>query len=308
VAPGAATFYNKAMNLPLRGPYIAGLCLLGAVLLFAQQDWKTMTSLPAVDLKGLTPAQTNAALRVLRNHNCTCGCGMKVAQCRVEDPQCSYSKGLAAVIVDTIRAGKSESDAVAAAAASKYGTAPAPPKILEAPVIIPVAGSPVTGPASAPVTLVEFSDFQCPYCFKATKALDAVLKTYPTQVKLIFKQFPLDSHSQAAFAAQAAIAAHRQGKFWQMHDLMFANRSDLSRPAVMALAAKAGLDMKKFAADLDSEQTKSTVARDSADGDKAGVDGTPSVFIDGQRYNGSLALEAIRPVIDSEIKKVAAKR
>ena len=93
-----------------------------------------------------------------------------------------------------------------------------------------------------------------------------------------------------------------------MHDLIFANRTNLSRPAVMALAAKAGLDMKKFAADLDSGETKSAVERDSADGDKAGVDGTPSVFIDGQRYNGSLALEAIRPVIDSEIKKVAARR
>jgi protein-disulfide isomerase len=292
--------------IPARGRILAALCLSGAALLLAQ-DWKTRSDVPGVDLTGLPPAKTNSALRLLRNHDCTCGCDMKVAQCRVEDPQCAYSKGLAAAIVEALKAGKSESDAVLAANASRWGTSPAPPKLLEAPVAIPVAGSPVTGAGDAPITLVEFSDFQCPYCYKAVRQLDAVLKAYPKQVKLIFKEFPLDMHSQAALAAQAAIAAHQQGKFWPMYEIMFANRSNLSRPAIMTLAGKVGLDLKRFTVDLDSEKTRMTVARDEADGDKAGVEGTPTVFINGQRYNGSLELEPMQKVIDTKLKELAKK-
>jgi protein-disulfide isomerase len=130
------------------------------------------------------------------------------------------------------------------------------------------------------------------------------MNAYRGKMKLIFKEFPLETHSQAEFAAFAAIAAHRQGKFWPMHDAMFAHRTDLSRPAILALARTNGLDMKRFEADLDSGDTKKAVARDRQDGDKAGVEGTPSVFINGQKYNGSLDLPAIRKVIDEELKKI----
>src|SRR5690242_7233382 len=289
-------------HLPARGRKLALGGLLGAVLLFAQ-DWKTLVKLPDVDLSGLTPVRSRAVLRLLRNHDCTCGCGMKIAECRVKDPGCSYSKGVSAAMVDAIRAGKNENDAIAAAKESRWGKGPQPPKMLEAAVKIPTAGSPGMGPADAPVTLVEFSDFQCPYCSLAVSKLNAVLKAYPKQVKLIFKQFPLDTHSQAAQAAAAAIAAHQQGKFWPMHDALFASRRDLSRPTILAIAGKTGLDMKRFTADLDSAETKKTVARDVEDGDKAGVEGTPSVYINGQKYNGSLELDAIRKVIDEELVK-----
>jgi protein-disulfide isomerase len=204
---------------------------------------------------------------------------------------------------DALRAGKNENDAIEAVKASKWGQGPQPPKLLEDPVTIPTAGSPVRGPAGAPVTLVEFSDFQCPYCSIAVGKLDAVLEAYPGKVKLIFKQFPLDTHSQAALAAAAAIAAHQQGKFWPMHDALFAHRTQLSRTTILGLAHTAGLDMKRFETDLDSAETKKTVARDLEDGDRAGVEGTPSVYINGRKYNGALDLPAIRTVIDGELKK-----
>jgi protein-disulfide isomerase len=108
-------------------------------------------------------------------------------------------------------------------------------------------------------------------------------------------------------AAAAAIAAHRQGKFWPMHDALFAHRRELSRPMILALARTAGLDMQRFEADLDSAETKKTVARDMEDGDRAGVEGTPSVFINGRKYNGSLDLPAIRTVIDEELKATAPR-
>jgi protein-disulfide isomerase len=281
--------------------WAALVSLAPAALLFAQ-EWKTLTQLPSVDLNGMTPPQKARTLRLLRNHSCPCGCDMKVAECRVKDPGCSYSKGLSAALAEAIKQGKSENDAVAAAVASRWGHAPAPPKLLDAPVAIATEGSPVTGPASAPITLIEFSDFQCPYCVKAAGQLKALLKAYPSQVKLVFRQFPLDSHSQAATAAAAALAAHNQGKFWPMHDALFANRDRLSRSGILLLASSLNLDMKRFTADMDSPETKRLVTRDIDDGDRAGVEGTPTIFIDGQRYNGSLDLEALKPVLEAELK------
>lgn len=271
--------------------------------MIAQQDWKTANNLPGVDLSGLTPVKARALLRMLRNHDCVCGCGMKVAECRVVDPSCSWSKGIADTMANALRAGKNENEAIEAVKASRWANGPKQPKLLEDAVTIPTAGAPVRGAEGAAVTLVEFSDFQCPYCFVAVAKLNAVLNAYPGKVKLIFKEFPLETHSQAALAADAAIAAQRQGKFWQMHDALFAHRRDLSRPAILGMAQGLGLDMKRFQADLDSAETKKTVANDVQDGDRAGVEGTPSVYIDGQQYNGNLDLTAVRKVIDAELKK-----
>src|SRR5450759_3816745 len=204
-----------------------------------------------------------------------------------------------------LKAAKAETAAIPESKASKFGSRPAP-KLLDDPVPIPTLGSPVMGPANARITLVEFSDFQCPYCSKAVAQINATLKAYPNDVRLIFKQYPLDSHPAAAISAAASLAAHRQGKFWPMHDVMFANRSKLSRQSFLAWAKEIGLDMNRFTADLDSDAIGKAVLRDRADGDKAGVEGTPTVFLNGQKYNGDLAPDAIKPVIDGELKRLAA--
>jgi protein-disulfide isomerase len=285
---------------------LSAICLFGAILLFAQ-DWQTATSLPDVDLGGLTPAQQTNALRVMRSQDCTCPCGLKIAECRVKDPACVSSKGLASAMVDAIKKGKTEAGAIAAAKASRFGQAPLL-QVLEKAIDIPTANSPSAGPANARITLVEFSDFQCPFCYKAVAHLNTLLKAYPTQVKLIFKQFPLvDSHPEAAISAAAALAAHQQGKFWQMHDIMFANHGNLSRKAILGWAAGLGLDMGRFTADLDSPAIQKAVKRDLDDGARAGVDATPTVFIDGQKYNGALALDTIKPVIEAELKRLGGK-
>ncbi len=268
------------------------------------QEWQAVTELAGVDFGGLTSARKAMALKALRTQGCSCGCDMKVAECRIKDPNCSYSRGLASVTVGAIKAGKSEAAAIAESKASKFGSRPAP-KLLEDPVPIPTLGSPVTGQANAPITLVEFSDFQCPYCSKAVIEINATLKAYPNDVRLIFKQYPLDSHPAAAISAAAALAAHAQGKFWPMHDVMFANRQRLSRQAILGWAKDIDLDMKRFTADLDSDVIRKAVLRDQADGDKAGVEGTPTVFLNGQKYNGDLAPDAIKPVIDGELKRLA---
>lgn len=290
------------MSLVLRS---AGLCLLAACMVVAQ-DWKTADSLPGVDLGNLTAAQKATVLKILREHGCSCGCGMKLAECRMVDPNCSYSKGLAEAIADAVRQGKNEADAIAAADASHWAHVK-PTKLLDDPVSIPTAGAPSLGPQNAPITLVEFSDFQCPYCVAAFPEIGAILRAYPTQVRFVFKEYPLEIHSYAELAADAAVAAHKQGKFWPMYNAMFASR-DLSRNAIFALAQKNGLDMKRFESDLGSTETRETVIRDIQDGDRAGVEGTPTIFINGKRYNGQIVQASLKPILDAELHPPAANQ
>jgi protein-disulfide isomerase len=281
---------------------LAALLLMAGCLMAQSAN---SDSLPGVDFSGLTAAQKTTVMKLLKQQDCSCHCGMKIAECRVNDPGCAYSTGLAAAMIEAIKKGGSESDAIQAAAKSKWAQGPPAQstQLLDAPVAIPVTGSPVTGPASAPITLVEFSDFQCPYCVAATPELHALLKAYPTQVKLIFKQYPLEIHSRAAFAAAAALAAQHQGKFWPMHDALFANHNDLSRENVLAIAQKLGLNTERFTADLESPQTVQAIQKDVADGDQVGVQGTPTIFINGQKFNGPIQLDVLKPVLDSELKQ-----
>jgi protein-disulfide isomerase len=286
-------------------PWLASMpvFLLAAVSLSAQ-DWKTATSLSNVDFSRLTPAQKATALKVLRSQGCSCGCNMKLAECRVVDPNCSYSNGMAAAVVEAIAQGKTADEAQAAAIASRWGHVQER-KLLDDAVQIPVSGAPATGPSSAPITIVEFSDFQCPYCAAAIPEIHALMKAYPTQVKLIFKQYPLEFHPQADLAAAAAVAAQKQGKFWEMHDALFQHHDDLSRNTILTLAKVNGLDLNRFQADLDSTAVKEAVVRDVQDGDHAGVEGTPTLFINGQRYNGPIVLSSLKPVFDAELKPAA---
>ncbi len=286
-------------NLVRRVFSYAGVCLLATACLSAQ-DWKTADSLPGVDLGPLSVSQKASVLKVLRSQGCSCGCNMRVAECRVLDPNCSYSKGMAAAVIEAISHGKTEEQAKAAAIESKWGHVEKA-KLLDDPVKIPVAGAPSTGAQNGLITIVEFSDFQCPYCAAAVPQINAVLKAYPTQVKLIFKQYPLEMHSQANLAAAAAISAQKQGRFWQMHDALFAHHDDLSRDTILALASQNGLNMGQFQKDLDSTEVKEGVVRDVQDGDHAGVEGTPTLFINGQRYNGPIALNSLKPVFEAEL-------
>src|SRR6185312_10750016 len=124
---------------------------------------------------------------------------------------------------------------------------------------VKVGDAPVKGPASAPVTVVAFSDFQCPFCSRAVPTIHQLETEYGGKVKIVFKQFPLPFHDKAHLAAEAALAAHEQGKFWQMHDKLFANQQALDRPSLEKYAQELGLDMAKFRAALDSGKFKNKV-------------------------------------------------
>lgn len=246
----------------------------------------------------LNATQKQTALKIMREEECPCGCGRKIAQCRIEDTECTVSRGAAGKIVKAVKEGKSTAQIKAALAAAASGQ-----QLLDDAITLNTVGAPVKGPAGAKITLVEFSDFQCPYCSQAVLQLEAIQKAFPNDVKLIFKQFPLSQiHPQATLAAQAALAANAQGKFWPIHDKMFANHTKLTRENLIAWAKDAGCDVPKFTADMDSAKTRQQLASDLDQGQAAGVEGTPTIFVNGRHYNGSLELKPFGDVLRQELK------
>ena len=261
--------------------------------------WKTATALPGIDFLDLSPAQQRTALKLLRDQDCSCQCGMKVAECRIKDPNCYYSKALAKIVIDGMRAGKPVEEIKKLLAA---GPVYKRPKLLEDPVKIETAGAPALGPADAKITVVEFSDFECPYCAKAVENMRTIQAAYPGKIRLIYKQFPLAMHPHAQLAATASLAAQSQGKFWEMHNELFAHARQLNRQNILVWAKAIGLDMDKFAADLDSGKFAKTIERDTSDGEAAGVMGTPAFFINGKLFNGPMELAVVKPILDAELK------
>jgi protein-disulfide isomerase len=284
-------------NNKVRIRNVAPLFLLGALCL-AQGTWQTATELPGVDWHGISGTRKDTALKFLRVEQCTCGCSMKLAECRMKDPGCSYSRKETSIAMKGFAEGKN-ADAVRADVKKEAGT---PPPVLEDPVTISIAGDPVKGPETAKVTIVEFSDFQCPFCSEAVAQANAVVKNFPKDVKLVFKQFPLNFHAQAEFAAEAALAAQAQGKFWEMHDRLYAGFPDLARATVLRYAKDIGLDMNRFVSDVDTHKFKARVALEEQQGENAGVGGTPTFFIDGKKYNGLFDLATVTPLIKKELK------
>jgi protein-disulfide isomerase len=143
------------------------------------------------------------------------------------------------------------------------------------------------GPAGAQAEVVVFSDFQCPFCKRAAAEMHRLHRARPNRAKFYFKHFPLGYHPQALQAAQAAEAARRQGKFWEMHDLLFANAQELNDESYRRLALELGLDVELFERDRASFDVQNRVAADRAEGEALGVDGVPYFLINGVPFHGA---------------------
>ncbi len=164
----------------------------------------------------------------------------------------------------------------------------------------------VVGPAAAKVTIVEFSDFQCPHCARLGPVLKEVAAKYDGAVSVHLRNFPLAMHKQAEPAARAMQAAHRQGKAVEMSDKMFANMKALSDAELLKYAEELGLDVEKFKADFESQEVKDEVAKDLQAGKDAGVRGTPAVFVNGIRFQGARTVDGFKEVVDAELAKADA--
>ncbi len=293
--------------------HLSLLAVLAAVLLgaagLARADDERVTDLSMIkdiDFSGLSDAQKRSILKIMNDHDCNCGCNMTIAWCRNKDQACRRSLIFARTLVDAFREGQSEAEAVRVleAKASTFVEAKLPD---DAGVVydIDISNVPVRGPAQAPITIVEFSDFQCPYCASVQPALKEVLKAFPKDVRLVYKQYPLNIHQYARQAAVASLAAHAQGKFWELHDRLFENFTAINEENIKRWAREVGLDMTRFEREMLAGTYESAVQKDMADGAAAKVLGTPTLFVNGKRVRDR-SFEGFKTMIQEELASLRA--
>lgn len=181
--------------------------------------------------------------------------------------------------------------------------------LLEPPRLSIEAGdNPAMGPADAPVTIVEFSDFQCPACGRAYPTIKRLMQQYQGKVRLVFRDYPLAMHPQAPKAAEAAACAHEQGKFWDMHDRLFANQQKLAVADLKATASEMGLDTARFNACLDSGEFTNNWQADMAEGRKYGVSATPTFFINGRMIGGAAPYQNFAAIVEEELQRTSDQK
>jgi protein-disulfide isomerase len=172
-------------------------------------------------------------------------------------------------------------------------------------VEVPLGNAPVRGSAGAPITLVEYSDFQCPFCARATPTIRRLTEEYDGRVRWVFKHFPLPIHPDAPLAHEVSLAAGEQGKFWEMHDLIFENQRKMKREHLLGYAKDLGLDVARIEKDVDSGKFKPLVDADLKEGQGLGVRATPTFFINGRRVIGAVPYETIKQVVDQELSEIS---
>ena len=164
-------------------------------------------------------------------------------------------------------------------------------------------GAPARGNPDAKVAVVEFSDFECPYCASSVDTLNQIAKTYGDKVRIVFKHMPLEMHTKARAAHLAAEAAFRQGKFWPMHDKIFANQKEMSPEKYREYARELGLDLKQYDRDVADASVKQRIDADSAEARQLGVRGTPAFYVNGRYLPGAVPFAAIQQLLDEDLGK-----
>ncbi len=175
-------------------------------------------------------------------------------------------------------------------------------------VPIDVQKDPIRGAENPIVTIVEFSDFECPFCKKATDPLKAILADYPTQVRLVYKNFPLPTHPRAFLASQAALCAHDQGRFWDFHDALFSGMPAFEKEKLKQIAGTLHLNEIEFSSCLDSGRHIGTLKESIQAGKDAAVSGTPTFFVNGRLIRGALGYDDWKSIIDGNITGVGGNK
>jgi protein-disulfide isomerase len=250
--------------------------------------------LPGVDTRELTPREKSELERYVETLASPCpDVAVPVGRCVREKRACHACVPAAAAVAKAVREGMAE-EQIAAMYKQRFDPATARS--------IPLDGSPARGPDTAPVTIVEFADFECPFCQHIAPELDALQEKRSGKVRFVYKFMPLSMHPHGEPAARAAIAAQAQGKFWEMHHLLFANGPHLEDADLEGYAGVLGLDVTRFRADLQGPATKARLDADRKLADDLGVKGTPTLFVNGREYDSKVDLG---DWVDSEISRTA---
>ncbi len=273
---------------------------------------------PAEMWTGMTDGQKYAVMKVMNDNTCDCGCSFgTLANCLKNDPNCPNSPAKVKQAIALARSGKTAEQIQmemfkkaapgAAAAAPAQAAARQQPTIDQTIYKVPVDGSVAHGKKDAPITLVEFSDYQCPFCSRGNATVEQVQKEYGDKVRVVMKQLPLENmHPNARPAAMAALAAGEQGKYWEMHSKLFENIRALDDASLQQKAKELELNLEKFNKDRQDPRLKAVVDGDLKLASSLGVTGTPGFFINGRKLGGALPLDVFKKVIDEELVKAEA--
>ncbi len=233
-------------------------------------------SLPQVDTSALDDFSEGIWIDMVNELLSPCGEPVSVARCIAESGKCKQCVPAARYVARLVDDGYSRGE-IRDIYRVRYGEDTRVEKLTS-------RDSPLLGSPMAPVTIYEFSDFQCPHCKMASPYLKKIVEESNGKVKLVFKHYPLPGHPKAREASKASIAAHKQGKFWEMHDLLFEKQDELQAANLDDYAEKLGLDMKRFKADMRSKEADKKIEADLAEGNAAGVDSTPSIYVNDRRF------------------------
>jgi predicted DsbA family dithiol-disulfide isomerase len=255
-----------------------------------------LASIPGLDVSQLSSGARRELLAVLSDEFCYCGCPHGLGVCLVRHTRCRHARRMALLAAGEAQTGAASIEIINLL--SRYYLSFRERSRLEADPRL------CRGSADARVTLIEFSDFECPYCAAAAP----VLKSFAAEnaaVRVCYAPYPLQNHPNAVPAAHAALFARDQGKFWEMHDALFANQSSLSREKIVELGARVGLDRARLQRAMDSGQYADELRANREAAQAAGLEATPTVYVNGRKLHLSLSTDALRHTVEDELEWVA---
>jgi protein-disulfide isomerase len=274
--------------------------------------WITEFRKKDVDLSGLDKKSLHMVLKIFNENDCACGCKEgSLASCLKHDSRCGYSRAIAREIVAQAKRGKSEEYLTGLLAGyflfrkRKNSLARKDDNRI---YTVKPGNSPWKGAENAPITIVEFTDFQCPFCARVLSTIEQIMRAYPNQIKFYVKNNPLPFHKNAQFAALASLAAAKQGKYWEMHDILFKNYKMLAKEKILGYAKEIGLDMEQFKKSLESKELKDQIEADKLQAIRLNARGTPAFFINGRKLGGARPFSAFKAIIDEELAKLKDKK
>lgn len=271
------------------------LALLAALVLSPVAH--AQAPLPGVDVKDLDGEEIGALGKLMSEGACPCDTQKSLLEC-ITAKSCPAATELAGYGADKMRDGLGI-EQVRQMVVAKY---------LEDHVkySFDLADSPKKGAANPKIVIVEFADFECPHCALMRTILGDVVKQFPDTAALYFKQFPLSHHAHSHGAARAALAAGRQGRFWQMHDMLFQNQGNLGPQRFIEFATELGLNLERFKKDMEDPALYAQIDRDRKEAITANLSGTPTIYINGRLYIDEKTPEKITAYIKDRLAKDAA--
>jgi 2-hydroxychromene-2-carboxylate isomerase len=247
---------------------------------------------PGIDLGKLDGFERKVFFRVVNREASACGKGHSLIYSLKHDSSCRASFYAVRYVAHLVDSGFTDSEI-----SDKLGARFRMPRVPS----FDLAAAPSKGSQAGRISVVEFVDYECPHCKQAQTLLRQLIEEYPNDVKVYFKHFPLSLHNKARLAAEGAVAAHKQGKFWPYNEKVWANSENLT-PAVLEKAAKeAGVDVARWRADMESDGVKRRVEADKSEGSDLGINATPSIYINGRKYGDPLEIVSLKDWIDEEL-------